>query len=134
MRSRSVIFLLAALAIGACDREEQSPIRATYEVEVAGQESFRIGLVDDEQIAAAESMRTEGRRGIVHGRVRRGDGGFNDPYSWHLDPASVTFPDLAIEACDGRPHSDVERDVDYWVDNLMFYCPWGSRIVRRLDQ
>ena len=57
-----------------------------------------------------------------------GDGGFNSPWSWHLDPATIEVPDLAIEVCDGRP-SMVEADLPYWLSSVKAFCPWGARVV-----
>jgi hypothetical protein len=57
----------------------------------------------------------------------RGDGGFNAPWSWHLDPLSIAVPDASIELCDGRP-SMVQSDLDYWVDTVHTYCPWAARV------
>jgi hypothetical protein len=124
----------AALMIGAaaCDGVLLYPEdMAVFEVEVAG-ERFRIGLTTGTQIERAEALLASGAENNVHGTLRRGSGRFNAPYSWHLDPATVTFPDLTMEVCDGRPQSDVQSDVDYWVDTVKYYCPWGARIVARV--
>ncbi len=68
------------------------------------------------------------RAGI--GTLARGDGGFNMPWSWHLLPKTVEVADFTIELCDGRP-SMVEADLDYWVDTVKQFCPWGGRLVER---
>lgn len=120
---------MAVLAF-ACDDALEGPVQNIYEVDVAG-EQFRIALTSAAQIERAEALLASGETNIIHGAVVRGNGGFNAPYSWHLDPASITFPDLTMELCDGRPHSDVESDVSYWVDTVGYYCPWGARIVAR---
>ena len=64
----------------------------------------------------------------VTGTVIRGDGGFNSPWSWHLDPGSVRLAEVSIELCDGRP-SLVEENLDYWLDTVHNYCPWSSKVV-----
>lgn len=130
-----IVLFSALLLLGGCggtDHPVAPEPYAVFDVEVAGQETFRIALQDPAQIALAEQRLLDGREGIVQGEVVRGDGGFNAPYSWHLRPETVTFPDLAIEACSGRPLSDVEANLDYWADTLGTFCPWGSRIVRRV--
>lgn len=124
---------LCLLIVWGCGDDPVAPSPyAVFEVEVAGQETFHVALQEPEQIAAAEQRLDDGTEGIVHGELARGDGDFNAPYSWHLKPKSVTFPDQTIEACSGRPMSDVEADPDYWIDTLGIYCPWGARLVRRL--
>lgn len=52
-------------------------------------------------------------------------------WSWHTEPTPVSFADLTIELCDGRP-SDVEGDIDYWVNTVGQYCPW-SAVVSAVD-
>ena len=68
----------------------------------------------------------------VNGEIERGHGGFNTGYSWHLDPATVEFVDLTIEVCDGMP-SFVEENVDYFVDTVKQYCPWGAKVVSEVN-
>lgn len=132
MRPISLLPLLVlAGGCGGTDHPVAPEPLAVFVVEVAEQESFRIALSDPDQIAAAEEMLASGKSGIVYGALSRGDGGFNAPYSWHLRPETVTFPDLTVEACSGRPMSDVEEDLDYWIDTLGAFCPWGSRVVAR---
>lgn len=127
--------LLLALGLAGCDTSDFSP-EAVYEVEIApiggDPERFLLGVATAEQIALADAALASRREGVIHGIVVRGDGGFNTSYSWHLGPESVTFPDLAMEVCDGRPRSDVESDIDYWVETIGVYCPWGARVVRRV--
>jgi hypothetical protein len=131
---RKLLLALLLVGVAACD---DSPVEvivpeAVFEVEVAG-ERFRIGLVTEEQISRAEQLLASGAENNVHGRVRRGGGGFNTPYGWHLEPGSVSFPDLTMEVCDGRPNSDVQQDITYWTETVKYYCPWGARIVARVD-
>jgi hypothetical protein len=133
--ARAVWIGLGVVTIGAaaCDGGPLYPEdMAVFEVEVAG-ESFRIGLTTASQIEQAEELLASGVDNNVHGTLRRGSGGFNAPYTWHLDPATVTFPDVTIEVCDGRPQSDVQSDLDYWIDTVKYYCPWGAKIVARVN-
>jgi hypothetical protein len=126
--------LLAGMAIAGCgDDAPAGPGRRVYAVEVTG-ERFHVALERPEQIAQAEALLAAGRDVVVHGTLAHGDGGFNGPYRWHLVPGTVSFPDLAMEVCSGRPRSDVEADPAYWVDHLGLYCPWGARIVARASR
>lgn len=126
----------SAIAVGtACDSNPAAPAPdapATFEVQVSG-ESFSIHLIEPAQISAATQALASGRVGVISGTLATGDGGFNEPYGWHMVPQSVHFPDLAIEVCDGRPNSDVEGNLAYWLDNIGQYCPWGARVIRRVD-
>ena len=59
-------------------------------------------------------------------RIAQGNGGFNTPWNWHLDPDTVSLPEVAIELCDGCP-SDVEASgVNYGGGT---FCPWTSEII-----
>ena len=120
-------------AVVACDSDSNSdaPIDgAVFVVEVESGEQFRILLRNEAQIAEAEALIGASTQKIVNGQLLPGDGGFNDPWSWHMDPESVSFADVTIELCDGRP-SMVEADLDMWLNTVGRFCPWSSRIVAR---
>lgn len=123
---------MVAAGAAACGDDIAAPADArVYELEVAG-ELFRVAITDSATAARAEQLLASGAANNVNGALRRGHGGFNAPYSWHMDPATIEFPDMTIEVCDGRPQSDVEQDVRYWVDTVGRYCPWGATVVRRI--
>jgi hypothetical protein len=65
---------------------------------------------------------------FVTGRLVIGNGGFNSPWSWHLDPDDVTMAEFAIELCDGTP-SEVEHNLPYWLFQVETFCPWSSKVI-----
>src|SRR5688500_10770694 len=65
---------------------------------------------------------------FVTGRLVIGNGGFNSPWSWHLDPDEVTMAEFAIELCDGTP-SEVEHNLPYWLFQVETFCPWSSKVI-----
>jgi hypothetical protein len=89
-------------------------------------EVFRILLRDLDLIAQARALVGAGNRKIVAGNLARGNGGFNAPWSWHLDPASIRFPEVAVELCDGCP-GGVEANAGTWGTGL--FCPWSSEVI-----
>jgi hypothetical protein len=97
-----------------------------FVIEVEG-ERFRLRTTNPATASALDARRHAGTLGVVAGRIVRGDGGFNAPWSWHLDPLSIEVPQVSIELCDGRP-SMVQGDLDYWVDTVGRYCPWAARV------
>lgn len=111
---------------------------ADFLVDVNG-EKFVLRLIAAEQIAVARA-RASGTQpqGIVSGTLIEGDGGFNRDvaadrmWTWHLDPRSISFPQVAMELCDGRP-SDVKRDRAHWINDVKRFCPWGAKIERELS-
>jgi len=67
----------------------------------------------------------------IQGPIERGDGGHNLPWHWHFAPESWQIVEISIELCDGTPRL-VEEDLDYWVDVVGQFCPWGSYVQREL--
>ena len=109
-----------------------------FVVDVRG-EQFVV-LINDPAAAAKARDILAGRapQQIVVADLKYGNGGFNFDgnicYSWHLDPDDVTFAEFTVELCDGRPYSDVERDVTYWVDHVGYYCPWSGVLVAEIEK
>ncbi|MEO8361291.1 MAG: hypothetical protein ABI672_14765 [Vicinamibacteria bacterium] len=93
-------------------------------------EIFHIQLSDPRTIAEADALVGVGQRKIPVGRLVAGSGGFNAPWSWHMDPSTVTLADAAIEVCDGCP-SFVENELPYWLNTVKTYCPWSAEILAR---
>ena len=115
------MIVMAALAGCASD-----PTPAGMEFVVAvEQETFVVRTTDAETMRLALENVAGGNRRFPLGPLVRGDGGFNQPWSWHFDPDRVRLVENAIEVCDGRP-SYVEGHLQ---DFLATYCPWGARVV-----
>jgi hypothetical protein len=98
-----------------------------FVVEVVG-ERFRVRIPEGSMRSEARARLARGQTHGLSGELVRGDGGFNTGYSWHLKAETIVFPEVSIELCDGRP-SDVQGDVDYWINNVKRYCPWAARII-----
>jgi hypothetical protein len=120
---------LAAAVIAACvctacgdDGPTAPSTRAVVTFRVAD-ESFRVLLVGEQQIAAAHQAATGGRARIPNGRIVAGTS-VNVGWSWHLQ--DVEFAEVTTEVCDGRP-SDVERDgIGFGAGR---FCPWTARVI-----
>jgi hypothetical protein len=124
--------IAAFLSLAACGDDPASPeAPPTFRIEVSG-ELFLVQVEDPDQVSALESRLASGTEGVITGPLVAGDGGFNAPWSWHMDPQSVEVADLAIELCDGRP-SMVEADLPYWLDTVGQFCPWGATVVERVS-
>ena len=127
-RSSSIIFiaLAASLAASACGSQTgPSPSLGEFVVDVAG-ERFVVRTTDPETIQLAEENRQGRNQRFPIGTLRSGNGGFNAPWTWHLDPSSVRFVEAAIEVCDGRPSYVESHQSEYAT-----YCPWGARVIAR---
>ena len=99
----------------------------SFTIDVVG-ERFTLQATDPETVQQLIDNYNGKNNFHITGTVVRGNGGFNSPYSWHLDPASVKMAEISIEVCDGTP-SHLEKNLDYWLDTVHTYCPWGSKVV-----
>lgn len=126
--------ILVALAMSAAGCGKDDPVspgeHPIFEIEQAG-ERFHIAVADEAVAATLEALRLSGQAaGVINGELLAGDGGFNQPWSWHMDPATIEVVDMSMELCDGRP-SFVEDELEYWLQTVKRYCPWGPKVVGR---
>ena len=124
-----LLILLGANLATCADAVGPEP-EAVFELRVMD-ESLRVGVDDPVQIDSFAARVASGVEGNITGTLAPGTGGMNQPWSWHLDPATVRVADVTMEVCDGGP-SMVEEDLDNWLDTVERYCPWGARVVARI--
>ena len=76
------------------------------------------------------------RKRIVIGSLVKGSGGYNrntgHEFKWHLKEDDWQLTDLSIEIYDGRPHTDVDVDLNYWMNTVKRFSPWSSYIKREV--
>lgn len=111
--------------IGCSSPTDPDPSVAEFVVEVAG-ERFVVSTSDADTIQFAEDNRLGRNQRFPMGTLRAGNGGFNAPWTWHLDPASLRFVEVAAEVCDGRPSYVETHQSEYAT-----YCPWGAKVISR---
>lgn len=113
----------AAMTFGSCS-DTTDPDRASFVFRDPGSNSVvRLEITNSTGLGQAESLLRSGAAQWALGTPRRGNGGFNAPYSWHLDPATITFAEVTIEACQAVA-SAVADDLDYWI-GFGQVCLWG---------
>lgn len=131
--ARAIGLVLLVAVAGGCGGDDgddsggDEPVTAPAIVtfEVAGEEEFKVELVTQELVDhALQLLGGADVASIPIGVVVRDDPGVNEPWSWHLDPATVEFADATIEVCDGLP-SFVE-DGTVTSDS---YCPWSATVI-----
>src|SRR5262245_1731673 len=110
------------LLCAGCHSSPSGPSPGAVATFAVADERFRASLISEEQIAAARAAQAGGRARIPTGRIVSGTQ-VNTGWSWHLE--DVTFAEVAIELCDGRP-SDVERQGPSFGGGR--YCPWAATI------
>ncbi|MGW7102845.1 BP74-related protein [Streptomyces sp. NPDC054838] len=104
--------------------------------DAAVREEFVIKLTDPARIDHARRilLGQEQERVHVHGRIVKRAEPYNPGWSFHLDPATIDFFDVAIEVCDAT--------IQYTEDHLdeacgaflpgCHWCPWSSYLVREV--
>lgn len=131
---------LAALSLLllACEATATTPngtVRFRFALHHFGPEqSFVAETSDPGVILAARrelALPVEARGDFPNGRLAAGNGGYNGPWSWHLDPDGWRLTESAAEACDSIP-TLVERDLDYWIRTVGHLCPWDAYVVEEL--
>lgn len=83
----------------------------------------QLRISNSQGLRQAEDLLQSGVAMWALGTPRRGDGGFNAPFTWHIDPATVTFAEVTIEACQVSAPM-IADDLDYWI-NFGQVCIWG---------
>ncbi len=93
-------------------------------------DQIHLQITDPSGLAEAANLLQSGESRWVLGTIRRGNGGFNAPWTWHLDPATISFAEVTIEACQTAA-SAIGGDLDYWI-GFGQVCIWG--VVRARDR
>lgn len=134
--------LLAATVAMLCacnsDGDVASPEGITYEFTMTwdstGDQAFR-AITDDPDVIARARAQLElplaERNLFINGPIDRGNGGHNLSWNWHFIPGQWDFAEFTIELCDGNPEL-VSQSLDYWVDTVGMFCPWGARVSEEI--
>jgi hypothetical protein len=93
-------------------------------------DTFVIKLIDPQKIQEARSIIASNAPKIVMGTLIKQPVYYNSPWSYHLDPKSISFSDGAIELCDASMRYLEENLVDAYPN----WCPWGSRLLREIPR
>lgn len=100
----------------------------SFILQTSNGDKFTVYATDPETIQLLTDNYYSLNNMFVSGRLVIGNGGFNSPWSWHLDPDDVTMAEFAIELCDGTP-SEVENNLPYWLFQVETFCPWSSKVI-----
>jgi hypothetical protein len=100
--------------------------------------AFVLKLTDPDLIAHARRVldKTELDRVHIHGTIVEKPAIYNPGWSFHLDPASIDFFEVAIEVCDAT--------ADYVEDHVAkgqcsplpdgHWCPWSSMLTKEIGR
>jgi len=97
---------------------------------------FVIKLVDPVKIDHARKILngTENNQIHIKGKVVLEEAVYNPAWSYHFDPESIEFFEVAIEVCDATM-GYIEEHLDEVGDAFLpdsVWCPWGSELTREL--
>ncbi len=140
-RPSAILFAAALgliLSVAGCSSKSSEPgngvppghtlIRFSMASDGTGAQDFMAATDDSAVVAAVQSQLAlpPGQRTMfIIGPIERGSAGHNLAWRWHFVPGEWQLAETAIELCDGNPML-VDADVDYWVDTVGQFCPWGS--------
>lgn len=106
----------------------RSGLYATFKV---GTETFRQQITSAAGISGALALwKGTSNAGIPVGTLDCRCTGWNCPWNFHMDPASITFTHIAIEVCDGTPSYVNSHCSDF---GLGSYCPWSAVLTSLRD-
>ncbi|OJH33828.1 calmodulin [Cystobacter ferrugineus] len=99
-------------------------------------QEFVFELTDPAKIQQAQEILTGKEQAKVHvmGKIVKSRKPYNPNWDYHLDPASITFFQMAIEVCDANM-GYVEDHLDEAGGAFLpgsFWCPWDSRLTREV--
>ena len=114
-----------ALLLAQCGESGVEPQVARFTFrDPLTQDVVRLEITNADGLQEAEALLGSGQERWAIGTPRRGNGGFNAPWTWHLDPASISFAEITIEACQSAATA-VADDLDYWI-GFGQVCLWGK--------
>ncbi|MEZ4630310.1 MAG: hypothetical protein R2880_06335 [Deinococcales bacterium] len=135
MKPMRYLFLLIAI-LSSC-QPSQPPTNNSgilFRFEDTQGKSF-YALTEDEGVIArarAELSLNPAQRHLhPNGAIAAGNGDINTPWNWHFVDSAWDLVEVSIELCDGNI-SLVEANLDYWLNSVKFFCPWGGRIVEEM--
>jgi len=128
--------VLLSIVQGCDSSTAENPLKggilATFQV---GSDQFRIWVTNTTTIDEIVALqRGESQASIPTGTILRGsgEGGHNEPWSWHIDPERVAMAEITIELCDAAP-GYIEDNLDTWLETVGQYCPWSAELTAIQD-
>ena len=102
----------------------------------AGEESNYVVATDNDALidqCRAQLELPEAERMLhINGFLDYGDGGFNQPWGWHIIPNEWVLAEMSIGICNAYPEN-VENDLDYWINTVGQLCNWSSFIKEEIS-
>lgn len=98
-------------------------------------ENFVAATANPAVIATVEQqllLPPEERMLHIHGLIDTGNAGYNLDWNWHFVEDDWGMAEISMELCDGTS-SYLEANLDYWLMQVEYFCPWSSYILREVE-
>ena len=133
---KRMLLLFAAVVLSGC-HSALDPGTAYFKMAGATEtDTFVIALTDPAVIAEARAL-ASGQEPSKHvtGVVVAEVAPYNAPWSFHLDPASISFAEMSIEVCDAATSYVEEHLAEVGGAFLpgRRWCPWSSRVIEEVE-
>ncbi len=141
MKKTFLIFALILLFI-SCSNKEDSPVTSIptgyigFKMKMKGEKSeatdFVVITKNQSAIekARAQLLLSEEKRNLhINGKLEKGNGGYNNKWSWHFIPENWDLVEISIEVCDADPRY-VEANLNEWIGKS--FCPWGAIVMEEI--
>ncbi len=121
--------LLGAIAFATSPTCAQGTTEAYFEFRVSPHpEKFIFKLTNPTRIQEARDILTTGSQKIVAGTIIKQPVYYNPQWSFHFDPKTIGFVDIAIELCDSTIQG-IEGNLDAAYPS---WCPWSTQLLREV--
>lgn len=134
----SILLMTLTLPWIACEEAVDQSVEGGYLFVLPdlpnGPQQFVAVTFDPETVAELEAdlaLLKDQRRLFPNGPIDRGNGAYNLDWGWHYVPSQWELAEMTIELCDGTPQY-VHDHLDYYLDKVGHYCPWGAYVVEKL--
>jgi len=141
---QSCIIFILLIATYSCKKDSDNFRLHYYEV---GFKTIAMEWRDSSFIVATASptlisqIQTElslpvSQRKMVNGQLISGNAGYNKnashQFKWHFKVDNWELADFSVEIYDGRPFTDVDNNISYWLDTVKRFAPWNSCVKREI--
>ena len=124
-----LMLLLGTIAFATSPTCAQGTTEAYFEFRVSPHpEKFIFKLTNPTRIQEARDILTTGSQKIVVGTIIKQPVYYNPPWSFHFDPITISFVDIAIELCDSSIQG-IEGNLDAAYPS---WCPWSTQLLREV--
>jgi hypothetical protein len=138
------IFFPLLIMVYSCKKDSERSLLRYYEVGFKTttatwpDSSFIVATTNASLISEIKTQLSlpVSQRKIVTGQLVSGSGGYNKnasyEFKWRFKEDDWELTEVSAEIFDGQPYTDVDTDIDYWLNTVKRFAPWSSYIKREI--